>query len=207
MLRNPYINTMFPGDDPDAEPVSPVVDPGPEIAFPSAAQEALNMARQNEQQAKDAPTDKKPEPCPLCAEAEKARLLAMADLENARKRLQREKDDFMRYAGETILSDILPALDNLDLALAYAPENKECQNFVVGVDMTRKLLLDALKRHGLEQVGELGEEFDPAKHEAMGMEPNEGYASGQVCGLMSKGYRLKERLLRPAKVTVCKNGE
>ena len=146
-----------------------------------------------------------PGECPHCADAEKTRLLALADLENARKRLAREKEDFLKFAGESIIADILPALDNLDLALAYAPEGKECQNFVVGVDMTRKLLLDALAKHGLEQVGELGEAFDPAKHEAMEMQPNSEYASGQVCGLMNKGYRLKDRLIRPARVKVCKN--
>lgn len=145
------------------------------------------------------------ENCPKCAESERIRLLALADLDNARKRLAREKEDFLKFAGESIIADILPALDNLDLALAYAPENAECKNFVVGVAMTRKLLLDALAKHGLEQIGELGEHFDPAKHEAVEMKPDEAYQSGQVCVLMNKGYRLKDRLLRPARVMVCKN--
>ena len=154
-----------------------------------------------------APTVEKVEPvsCPNCAEADKARLLALADMENARKRLAREKEDFVKFAGESILADILPALDNIDLALAYAPEGKECRNFVIGVDMTRKLLLDALAKHGLEAIGELGEPFDPAKHEAVEMQSNPGFKTGQICGLMNKGYRLKERLIRPARVTVCKN--
>ena len=146
-----------------------------------------------------------PVSCPLCADAEKGRLLALAELENVRKRLTREKEEFVKYAAEGVLSDILPALDNLDLALAYAPESDECKNFVVGVDMTRKLLLGALARHGLEQIGELGEPFDPVKHEAVGMQPDPERENGQVCNLMSKGYRLKERLLRPARVIVCKN--
>lgn len=204
MIRNPYGNPAFPDDGQSCDPASPVVDPGPEITFP-AADEVINTAKRDSEEGKAAAGANVPGQCPLCAEAEKSRLLALADLDNARKRLQREKEEFMRYAGETVLADILPALDNLDLALAYAPEGKECQNFVVGVDMTRKLLLDALKRHGLEQVGELGENFNPAVHEAMGMEPSDKYVSGQVCCLMSKGYRLKDRLLRPAKVTVCKN--
>ncbi len=76
---------------------------------------------------------------------------------------------------------------------------------MVGVDMTRKLLLDALTKHGLEQVGAVGEPFDPAKHEAVEMQPCPDFESGQVCGLMNKGYRLKDRLLRPARVRVCKN--
>ena len=204
MLRNPYGSPTFPGDDPESELAPPVVSPGPEITFPTAEDTVKTAGPAvNEENAQA----NAPEQCPLCAESEKSRLLALADLDNARKRLQREKKEFTRYAGETILSDILPALDNLDLALSYIPENKECQNFVIGVDMTRKLLLDALKRHGLEQVGELGENFDPAIHEAMSLEPNAKYASGQVCALLGKGYRLKERLLRPAKVSVCKNDE
>lgn len=143
--------------------------------------------------------------CPRCAESEKSRLLAMADLDNARKRLAREKEEFLKFAGESVIADILPALDNLDLALAYAPQGAECRNFVVGVDMTRKLLLDALAKHGLEQVGVLGESFDPARHEAVEMQQHPEFASGQVCSLMNKGYRLRDRLIRPARVKVCKN--
>lgn len=146
-----------------------------------------------------------PAPCPNCAESERLRLLALADLDNARKRLAREKEEFLKYAGESVIAEILPALDNLDLALAYAPKSQECHNFVVGVDMTRKLLLDALAKHGLEQVGELGEAFDPAKHEAVQMETHPEYQSGHVCGLINKGYRLRDRLIRPARVTVSKN--
>lgn len=152
-----------------------------------------------------AKADAASEQCPHCAEAEKARLLALADTENARKRLAREKEEFLKFAGESVMADILPALDNLDLALAYAPKVTECQNFVIGVDMTRKLLLEALSKHGLEQVGALGEEFDPARHEAVAMEPAPEFINGQVCGLMNKGYRLKDRLIRPARVKVCKN--
>ena len=146
-----------------------------------------------------------PASCPNCAESERVRMLALADLDNARKRLAREKEEFIKYAGESVIADILPALDNLDLALAYAPQDKDCRNFVIGVDMTRKLLLEALAKHGLEQVGDLGETFDPARHEAVQMEAHPDYQSGQVCSLMNKGYRLKDRLIRPARVKVCKN--
>lgn len=190
MQRNPYANAASAGDSSGSDPVSPVLDPDTGTDPQNASQDKEADAR-----------------CPLCAEAEKSRLLALADLDNARKRLAREKEDFLRYAGETVLADILPALDNLDLALSYAPQAKECQNFVIGVDMTRKLLLDALQKHGLKPIGGLGEEFNPADHEAMATEAHPDYAPGQICGLMSKGYRLKDRLLRPAKVTVCKKEE
>ena len=209
--KQPYSN------DPFDDGISSVVDPSsiyeadPIINFdnvkqqPDAQQKKQEKPAQASAAGENAPeTDSAPGSCPHCAEAEKTRLLALAELENARKRLAREKEDFVKFAGESVLADVLPALDNLDLALAYAPENTECKNFVVGVDMTRKLLLDALAKHGLEQVGELGETFDPAKHEAVEIQEHPDYASGQICGLMNKGYRLKDRLIRPARVKVCK---
>lgn len=215
-----YPNSPFPEDILSGDEASPVIDPGPAINFDAmkktAKYDEAIKAQQERMAEKEAQTQAKtqsepeapaPDHCANCAESDKARLLALAELENARKRLAREKEEFAKFAGESVIADILPAIDNLDLALAYAPESKESQNFVVGVDMTRKLLLDALSRHGLEQVGSLGEEFDPAKHEAMGMEPRTDFTDGQVCGLMSKGYKLKDRLIRPAKVMVCKNTE
>ncbi|WCB47465.1 nucleotide exchange factor GrpE [Nitratidesulfovibrio vulgaris] len=143
--------------------------------------------------------------CPVCpekAQADEQRLRALADLENTKKRLQREKDEQVRYAAETVLADLLPTLDNLDLALQYGQGSAECRNMLVGVEMTRKLLLEALGRHGLEAVGEAGEPFTPELHEAMSHEDRGDMPADHVATVMMKGYRLKERLLRPAKVTV-----
>lgn len=235
MARKPYDTPYFndPFDDAASPVIDPVTacDAGPEIDFDSVkdapglknadpeaqpkdtrsilerlrqAKTGMDAEKAAEAAAAYQDTSTQAE-CPRCAESEKSRLLAMADLENARKRLAREKEEFLKFAGESVIADILPALDNLDLALAYAPQGKECHNFVIGVDMTRKLLLDALAKHGLEQVGELGEPFDPAKHEAVEMQQHPDFVSGQVCSLMNKGYRLKDRLIRPARVKVCKN--
>lgn len=146
--------------------------------------------------------------CPRCSvqkEAEDTRLRALADLENAKKRLAREREEQVRFAAEGILSDIIPSLDNLDLALQHAGANEACKDFVVGVRMTRKLMQEALAKHGLEQAGAVGEEFDPTVHEAVGMQPSSEVPEGHVCGLLSNGYTLNGRLLRPAKVMVCKN--
>lgn len=142
--------------------------------------------------------------CPEKREADDARLRALAEVDNARKRMAREKEEYIRYAGETVLADILPSLDNLDLALQHATQEDVCKNFVVGVEMTKKLLLDALKKHGLERAGVVGEPFDPALHEAVGMTDDENVPDGHVCALLSCGYRLHSRLLRPARVVVCK---
>ncbi|MEG6505018.1 nucleotide exchange factor GrpE [Nitratidesulfovibrio sp. 1201_IL3209] len=140
--------------------------------------------------------------CPERAEADEQRLRALAEMDNFKKRLQREKDDQVRYAAEVVLADLLPTLDNLDLALQYGRGNAACKDMLIGVEMTQKLLLDALKRHGLEPVGEAGEPFSPEIHEAIGAEVRPDLPENTVCAMMQRGYRLKERLLRPAKVTV-----
>lgn len=138
------------------------------------------------------------------AEAEDMRLRALAEADNARKRFLREKDEAIRYAASGVLSDIIPALDNFDLALEHGKKLEACKDFFVGVEMTRKLLMEALQKHGLSAVGAVGEVFDPALHEAMSMAPDENVPSGSICLLMSRGYKLHDRLLRPAKVIVCK---
>ncbi|MDR1685709.1 MAG: nucleotide exchange factor GrpE [Desulfovibrio sp.] len=148
--------------------------------------------------------------CPACPEkkeADEERLRAAADLDNARKRLAREREEHARFAAEAVLSGIIPSLDNLDLALQHAAPDAACKNFVTGVRMTRKLMGDALAAHGLEQLGQVGEEFDPAVHEAVGTEDFPDVAAGCVGKLLTAGYKLHERLLRPARVLVCKKHE
>ncbi len=151
------------------------------------------------------PTQETPD-CPQCAavkaEAQESQLRALAELENVKKRLQREKDEQVRYAAENVLADLLPTLDNLDLALQYGSQVEACKDMLMGVEMTRKLLLDSVKSHGLEPIGAKGEAFDPEKHEAMGQEATAEMPEGHVLSVLQKGYKLKDRLLRPAKVMV-----
>lgn len=175
--------------------------------------ETPESAPQEHREGDGAPEDAQ-EPCPNCeatelaaqralAEAEEIRLRALAEADNARKRFLREKDEAIRFAASSVLSDIIPALDNLDLALDHAKDNAACKDFFVGVDMTRKLLLEALQKHGLSRVGEIGQEFDPAVHEALSMAPSADVPEGCIVTLLSRGYKLNDRLLRPAKVVVC----
>jgi molecular chaperone GrpE len=145
--------------------------------------------------------------CPACvvhAEAEDVRLRAVAELENAKKRLKREQEENVRFAAEGVLGDLLPSLDTLDRAIEYGSKNEACKEVILGVEMTRKLLLDALKFHGLEICGERGEAFNPELHEAVGFDCCEDVDEGAVCVVAQRGYRLKERLLRPAKVLINK---
>jgi len=147
--------------------------------------------------------------CPACdvhKEAEGVRLRALADSENLKKRLLRENEEMKKYAGESILADLLPVLDNLDLALAHTDNlDAACKNFVIGVDMTRKIFLDAVKSHGLEAVAAtVGADFDPEVHEAVGTVEQDDLADNQIAQIIQGGYFLKGRLLRPAKVMVNK---
>jgi len=147
--------------------------------------------------------------CPGCdvhKAAEEIRLRALADTENVKKRLLRETEDLKKYAGESILADLLPVLDNLDLALAHTGNlDGACKNFVIGVDMTRKLFLDAVKGHGLVQVEAVrGGEFNPEIHEAVGTVEDGELGDNRIAQVVQGGYTLKGRLLRPAKVMVAK---
>lgn len=142
--------------------------------------------------------------CNVAAEANAVRLRALAEMDNFKKRVQREKDEQARYAAEKVLSDLLPTLDNLDLALQYGGQSEESRNMMVGVEMTRSMLLDVLKKHGLIPVGEAGQVFDPNDHEAVGQEEAEGVESGCIVRVMQKGYRLNDHLLRPARVIVAR---
>ncbi len=140
--------------------------------------------------------------CAVAADAEEVRLRALAEMENFKKRLQREKDEQARYATENVLASLLPTLDNFELALQYGSQVEACKDLMMGVEMTRKLLLDALKTHGLEPVGAEGDAFDPALHEALGQEESARVPAGHILKIMQRGYRLKERTIRPAKVIV-----
>ncbi|SOB60820.1 Protein GrpE [Pseudodesulfovibrio profundus] len=147
--------------------------------------------------------------CPECdvhKEAEAIKLRSLADAENLKKRLLRETEEMKKYAGESILADMLPILDNLDLALAHTDGlDAACKNFVIGVDMTRKLFLDAVKNHGLEQVdAKRGVDFNPEMHEAVGTVEDGELQNNQIAQVVQGGYFLKGRLLRPAKVMVNK---
>ncbi|EPR41462.1 Protein grpE [Desulfovibrio sp. X2] len=137
--------------------------------------------------------------------AEDEKLRALAELENAKRRLEREKDEFRKYATETVLSDLVPVLDNLELALAHGRGNEACKDLVIGVEMTVKLFLDSLARHGLEQVGAVGDEFDPAWAEAVGVTADSGLEDNHVAAILQRGYKLNGRVIRPAKVMIAKN--
>lgn len=141
------------------------------------------------------------------AEAEKYRDLAMrtaADFDNFRKRAAREKDDAIRYANNSLLADLLPVIDNFDLGLDAARSAPGADAILQGLGMVGRQLRDFLSSAGAEEIKTEGAEFDPNIMEAVSQEPHDTIPEGMVLRQTRRGYKLKDRLLRPASVVVSK---
>ncbi len=135
----------------------------------------------------------------------KDRMLRMAaDFENRGKRMEREKQQAIEYAEESLLKDILPFIDNLERALAQdAGADDAAEKIMEGVRMTLDGLMSTLSKRGLVPLDSVGGRFDPNLHEAMAMQPaGDGVEPQTVIEEYEKGYMFKERLLRAAKVVV-----
>lgn len=130
-------------------------------------------------------------------------LRTLADFENYRKRTEREKEDFRKYALANVLGDLLPVLDNFDRALEHAEEGDD---FHRGVLLIYKQLCDALQKAGVRTIDEVGVKFNPNIHEAVMREENAEVPSHTVTGVLQKGYYLYDRVLRPALVKVAVGG-
>lgn len=133
-------------------------------------------------------------------EARKAYLYERAELENFKKRVQREQAELLRYATEPLVRDLLPVVDNLERALQHAKAGEE--PIIQGVELTLKMFLDVLQRHGVSRVEAIGEVFDPALHEAVAHLASEEHDANRVIEQHQVGYMLHDRLVRPALVSV-----
>ena len=131
-------------------------------------------------------------------EGELRYLRLMADFQNYKKRVEKEKRDLYSYANENIMNDLLTVMDNFERALEHDAD----ENFKEGIEMIFKQLSDVLEKDGLAEIPALGEEFDPNVHSAVMTEETEDYESGKVSGVMQKGYTLNGKVIRPAMVKV-----
>lgn len=131
-------------------------------------------------------------------EGELRYLRLMADFQNYKKRVEKEKRDLYSYANEKIMNDLLTVMDNFERALEHDAD----ENFKEGIEMIFKQLSDVLEKDGLAEIPALGEEFDPNVHSAVMTEETEDYESGKVSGVMQKGYTLNGKVIRPAMVKV-----
>ncbi len=175
----------------------------------SVLDEAVKAVARHEADPADPPVEVTPPEGDLAAEvkrleaelaAEHDRLLrAAADLDNFRKRVSREREETARTAAGPVVKDLLPAVDNLERALAAAPAGDPLAD---GVRMVLKQVEEALLRHGVEPRSALGEPFDPALHEALATVASPGSAPGTVVAQHGRAWMLHGRLLRPAMVAV-----
>ena len=129
-----------------------------------------------------------------------AYLRLAADFDNYRKRVAREQVELTSRANERLLNELLPVLDDLERALEAAAEHEEAK-LEEGVRLVHRSLLGLVERHGLSEI-ETDGAFDPHVHEALLAQPGEGVEEGSVLQVLQKGYRLGDRVLRPARVIV-----
>ena len=129
-------------------------------------------------------------------------LRAVADLDNFRRRVQREKEELRQFALTNVLNDLIPVLDNLALGLGAARSQTDGKVVAEGVAMVMEQLKQTLGRHGLKEVNPVGAAFDPNLHEAVSHQPSADIADGCVSQVVRTGFTLNGRLLRPASVVV-----
>jgi len=127
-----------------------------------------------------------------------------AEMDNYRKRVEREKENLVKYGNEKVMSDLLDVADNFDrtIGMLKGDQDQKVKNLVIGLDMVQKQFLDTMGKHGLSLIEALGKEFDPNFHEAVAQEYAEGTKPNEVIKEFQKGYSLNGRVIRASKVVV-----
>jgi molecular chaperone GrpE len=131
-------------------------------------------------------------------------LRTAADFDNYRKRTDRERRDLSEAIAADIVRDVLPAVDDLERALAVPATGPAADTYRRGVELIHRQLLEALKRRGVEPIETVGQAFDPNWHESVAQDPAHGAPDGQITAEVRRGYRLGSRLVRAAQVRVAK---
>ena len=129
-------------------------------------------------------------------------LRSQADFENYKKRAAREKEDAIKYANSGLLDRLLPIIDNFELGLEAARGEGENSPVFSGMNMVLKQLMDFLIEHGVQPIDAVGQPFDPNLHEAIAHEPSDEVPENVIIRQSRRGYRMKDRLLRPSSVVV-----
>lgn len=190
MRRIPVTESSAEGDKPAQTAENPKPKPAPSTTEGQAASSAETEEDSTEG---------------LQADLDRFRDLALrsqADFENYKKRAAREKEEAIKYANSTLLERLIPIVDNFDLGLEAARGEGEKSPVFSGMSMVLKQLIDFLTDQGLQPIDATGQKFDPNLHEAIAHEPSEEIPEGVVIRQTRRGYRLKDRLLRPSSVVV-----
>ncbi|HCV4409653.1 TPA: nucleotide exchange factor GrpE [Staphylococcus aureus] len=138
----------------------------------------------------------------LADENEEKYLRLYAEFENYKRRIQKENEINKTYQAQRVLTDILPAIDNIERALQIEGDDETFKSLQKGVQMVHESLINALKDNGLEVIKTEGEAFDPNIHQAVVQDDNPDFESSEITQELQKGYKLKDRVLRPSMVKV-----
>lgn len=136
------------------------------------------------------------------AEEEERYLRLRADFDNLKRRTQLDREAQAKYRAQSLLTDLLPVLDNFERALNVEATTEEAQNMKKGIEMVYRTLVEATEKEGLQVIATEGEAFDPNVHQAVMQESDADKESGIVLQELQRGYQLKDRVLRPAMVKV-----
>ncbi|WP_431308947.1 nucleotide exchange factor GrpE [Halalkalibacter lacteus] len=129
-------------------------------------------------------------------------LRIQADYDNFRRRSREEKEAAAKYRAQTVIEALLPVIDNFERALLVKPEAEEAKSLLQGMEMVYRQFQDTLKNEGIEVIETVGQTFDPHLHQAVMQVEEEGFDSNQIVEELQKGYKLKDRVLRPSMVKV-----
>lgn len=174
---------------------------GPKVDLP---EELIAELESSGEAAPEAPAANAADPAEL-ADLKERYLRLAAEYDNFRKRNLRERQDLLNYANESIVKELLPVVDNLERAVVHGRKEEQradSENLLQGVELTHRALMQILGRFGVVEIEAAGKPFDPQVHEAVRRVVTSDLAPGTVVEVHQKGYRLKDRLLRPAMVAV-----
>ncbi|MDJ0836167.1 MAG: nucleotide exchange factor GrpE [Acidobacteriota bacterium] len=192
----------------EVETAPEAADAAPEEETPEVSDETDTEEDQDEEEEEEEQDPKDKKIAELEYELANMRnmlLRTRADMENFRKRNERERAETTKFANRKIFNEMLEVLDNFDRAMTAAPDAKD--NFVIGVTMIQKQLIDVLKQNGVEEINAEGRLFDPYLDEAIAREHTSEYEEHTIIEVFQKGFRFHGQLLRPSKVKVAAKPE
>lgn len=189
----------------EAENVKPDIESEQEVSTQSENEEDKAAEKEvSEKSDSDGDTETEDKSDDNAEAADDTRYLRlMAEFQNYKKRVAKEKSDIHAYANEKIIVELLEVLDNFERAINNE-KSAESEAFVKGMKLILDQLNGVLTKAGLKEIEAIGEEFDPKYHNAVMTEDSEEYESNKVCKVLQKGYSLNDRVIRPAMVTVSK---
>ena len=187
------------------DPVEVIVEGAEDVEKASVAEECASGTPTEEGSEPDEPAVEELDPLTAAQNEtnmwKEVALRSKAELENFRKRMARERSDAVRFANVDLLQALFPVLDNFEMGLTAA-KAEEGSSIYLGMQMVQKQIQDFLSEQGVETIEALGQPFDPNLHDALSQEPNAEVPEGSVSFQVRRGYRLHDRLLRPAAVHV-----